>query len=42
VAFAYDPARAAVLLIAGDKSGVGEARFCRDLIAKPIVASMHR
>ena len=33
MAFAYDPARAAILLIAGDKSGVGEARFYRDLIA---------
>src|SRR5450756_3167613 len=34
VAFAFDPKRNAVLLIAGDKSGVGEKRFYRQLIAK--------
>ena len=33
VAFAFDPRRNAVLLIAGDKSG-GEKRFYRQLIAK--------
>ncbi len=34
VAFAFDPKRNAVLLIAGDKSGGGEKRFYRQLIAK--------
>jgi len=34
VAFAFDPKRKAVLLIAGDKSGVSEKRFYRQLIAK--------
>ena len=34
VAFAFDPKRNAVLLIAGDKSGGGEKRFYRRLIAK--------
>lgn len=34
VAFAFDPKRRAVLLIAGDKSGGGEARFYRSLISK--------
>jgi hypothetical protein len=33
VAFAFDPARRAVLLVAGDKSGVGERAFYRRLIA---------
>jgi hypothetical protein len=32
VAFAFDPDRAAILLVAGDKSGVGEKRFYRRLI----------
>ena len=32
VAFAFDPARKAILLVAGDKSGVSEARFDRVLI----------
>jgi hypothetical protein len=32
VAFAFDPARDAILLIAGDKSGVSAARFYRTLI----------
>ena len=32
VAFAFDPARAAVLLVAGDKSGVPEKRFYKKLI----------
>ena len=32
VAFAFDPKRRAVLLVAGDKSGIGERRFYRDLI----------
>jgi hypothetical protein len=34
VAFAFDPLRAAILLVAGDKSGGGERRFYRQLIAK--------
>ena len=34
VAFAFDPQRRAVLLVAGDKSGRSERRFYRRLIAK--------
>ena len=34
VAFAFDTKRNAILLIAGDKSGGGEKRFYRHLIAK--------
>lgn len=34
VAFAFDPRRRAVLLMAGDKSGGSEKRFYRQLIAK--------
>ena len=34
IAFAFDPERKAVLLIAGDKAGVSERRFYRRLIAK--------
>ena len=34
VAFAFDPERQAVILIAGDKRGVNERRFYRQLIAK--------
>jgi hypothetical protein len=33
VAFAFDPKRHAVLLVAGDKSGVSQARFYKRLIA---------
>lgn len=33
-AFAFDPARRAILLVAGDKSGGSESRFYRQLIAK--------
>jgi len=33
VAFAFDPARQAILLVAGDKSGGGEKRFYSRLIA---------
>jgi hypothetical protein len=33
VAFAFDVARQAVVLVAGDKSGGGEARFYRNLVA---------
>lgn len=32
VAFAFGPDRQAVLLVAGDKSGVGQSRFYRQLI----------
>jgi hypothetical protein len=32
VAFAFDPNRKAILLVAGDKSGVSERRFYRRLI----------
>ncbi len=34
VAFAFDPRRQAIILIAGDKSGVAQKRFYSALIAK--------
>ena len=34
VAFAFDPRSRAVLLVAGDKSGVGAKKFYRELIRK--------
>ena len=34
VAFAFDPKRKAILLVAGDKSGISERRFYRQLIKK--------
>lgn len=34
VAFAFDPARAAILLVAGDKGGVSQKRFYRNLIGR--------
>ena len=34
VAFAFDPKRRAILFVAGDKSGVSEKRFYRELIRK--------
>lgn len=34
VAFAFDPERKAILLVAGDKAGVARKRFYRTLIAK--------
>ena len=34
VAFAFDPQRRAILLVAGDKRGVGEGRFYRSLIRR--------
>ena len=34
VAFAFDPVRRAMLLVAGDKSGGSERRFYRELIRK--------
>ena len=33
-AFAFDPERNAIVLVAGDRSGVSQARFYRSLIAK--------
>jgi len=33
IAFAFDPNRSAILLIGGDKSGVGQKRFYKQLIA---------
>jgi hypothetical protein len=34
VAYAFDPERKAILLVAGDKSGVSQKRFYKMLIAK--------
>jgi len=34
VVFAFDPKRKAILLVAGDKSGVSEKKFYKELIAK--------
>jgi hypothetical protein len=34
IAFAFDPKRSAILLVAGDKSGGSEKRFYRELIRK--------
>jgi hypothetical protein len=34
VAFAFDPRRRAILLVAGDKSGGSEKRFYRELLRK--------
>ena len=34
LAFAFDPKRKAILLVAGDKSGVSQKKFYRDLIRK--------
>jgi hypothetical protein len=34
IAFAFDPDRNAILLVAGDKSGGSERRFYRQLIAR--------
>ena len=34
VAFAFDPKRKAILLVAGDKSGIRKNRFYRELIRK--------
>lgn len=34
VAFAFDPKRRAIVLVAGDKGGVGQKRFYKALIAK--------
>lgn len=33
VVFAFDPRRHAILLVAGDKSGTGQGRFYKRLIA---------
>jgi hypothetical protein len=34
VAYAFDPSRKAIILVAGDKSGVNQKRFYKMLIAK--------
>jgi hypothetical protein len=34
VAFAFDPKREAILLVAGDKAGVAQRRFYKSLIAR--------
>ena len=34
VAYAFDPARKGIILVAGDKSGLAQARFYKGLIAK--------
>lgn len=34
IAFAFDPERSAILLVGGDKSGVGQRRFYKQLIVK--------
>jgi hypothetical protein len=34
VAFAFDPERQAIVLVAGDKAGVTQKRFYKGLIAK--------
>ena len=34
VAFAFDPERNAILLVAGDKSGMGQKQFYKRLIGK--------
>jgi hypothetical protein len=34
IAFAFDPERVAILLVAGNKAGVGQKRFYKRLIAK--------
>jgi hypothetical protein len=34
VAFAFDPARKAIILVAGDKAGIVQKRFYRALIAR--------
>lgn len=34
VAFAFDPKRRAIVLVAGDKAGVAQKRFYKSLIAK--------
>ena len=37
-AFAFDPKRQAILLIAGDKTGVSETKFYKRLVAKRVNA----
>jgi hypothetical protein len=34
IAFAFDPNRSAILLVAGDKAGVNQKRFYRQLLSK--------
>jgi hypothetical protein len=40
VAFAFDAKRRAILLVGGDKSGHSKKRFYRELIGRPMIASM--
>jgi hypothetical protein len=40
VAFAFDPQRKAILLVAGDKSGSSERRFYRELKARRMTVTM--
>jgi hypothetical protein len=42
VAFAFDPRRKVILLVAGDKSGDSEKRFYRELIRKAHLARIAR
>jgi len=39
VAFAFDPRRRAVLLVAGDKSGSSEKRFYHELIERQMIVT---
>src|SRR3954453_21371688 len=34
IAFAFDPERSAILLVGGNKAGIGQKRFYKELIAK--------
>ena len=34
MAFAFDPTRSAILLVAGDKSGASQKKFYKRLVAK--------
>ncbi len=34
IAFAFDPARSAILLLGGNKSGISQRRFYKQLIAR--------
>jgi hypothetical protein len=34
IAFAFDPTRAAILLLGGNKAGVGQRRFYKQFLAK--------
>jgi len=34
IAFAFDPDRSAILLLGGNKSGISQKRFCKQLVAR--------